>query len=195
MRWFSRRQSLDLGKYVAPVDGPQPSIEDLIDEAMLIAAAGVRIAVKNQIILRSARDHSDYDPAYYRAAVRVELESIAAEKDDDAQRIADDSVSARSKRGQASHQSDYRYIDAGRLFRRERVSRGLAERLRALSSDDEYIEQVVAVSLASALDEIAASVVEKLLQADRPIDHTYLAERDERIRLVLEDLADLEPID
>src|SRR5690349_9148825 len=89
MAWFRKRRSrLDLGTYV-PQDYPDDTpVEDLIDEAMLIAASGVRLAVKNLIILRSVRDHVDYDEERVVAAVREELHNLADEKDGDADRLA-----------------------------------------------------------------------------------------------------------
>ena len=61
MRWYKKRRTINLGTYVAPKLREPVHIDDLIDEGLLIARAGVRLAVKNLMILKSVRDHADWD--------------------------------------------------------------------------------------------------------------------------------------
>ena len=192
MAWFRRKKTLDLGTFVAPEAVPPASFDDLIDEGVLISAAGVRLAVKNLMILKSLRDHADYDEARYEEAVRQELANLADEKDADADRLAKVRVEAYSRPGLPTHHSDYRLVDSGALLMRERLSRGLADRLRQLSEDREYVGELVALAQEMAWGEVAASVTAKAHEATRPVDDKYWEYRDDRLLRLLGDLSDLE---
>lgn len=193
MAWFrKRRPRLDLGTYVPPESVEDAPLADLIDEATLIAAAGVRLAVKNLIILRSMRDHVDYDEERVVQAVREELHNLADEKDGDADRLAQLRTDVKKRPGMPHHHDDYRFVDTATLKRREDVSRGLAARLRELSADDGYVRQMVAAAHAFAWEEIAASVKQKALAANEPVDDKYNEYRDDRLLRLIGDLADLD---
>ena len=193
MAWFRKRRShLDLGTYMPQESPSDTPVVDLIDEAMLIAGAGVRLAVKNLIILRSLRDQVDYDEERVVEAVREELHNLADEKDADADRLAALRTDVKKRPGMPHHHDDYRFVDTDTLQRREDVSRGLATRLRELSGIDEYVRQIVAVAHAVAWEEIAASLEQKLIAANQPVDDKYEEYRDDRLLRLLGDLADLE---
>jgi hypothetical protein len=192
MRWYTKRRTINLGKFVAPKSLPPVSLEELIEEALLIARAGVRLSVKNLMILKSMRDHADWDVSRYVEAVRQELSNLADEKDGDAARIAALADAARKLSGEATHHSDYRSGDVEPLNLRERVSHGLAARLRELSMDDEYVAEFVELAHTSAWEEIAASVEAKLVLAAQPPDDDYEKFRDERLFELLGDLAELD---
>ncbi len=192
MRWYTKRRRIDLGTYVAPKRLPPVPLEDLIDEGLLIARAGVRLAVKNLMILKSMRDRADWDVSRFVEAVRQELSNLAEEKDGDAARIAALAEAAQKLSGDATHQSDYRSGDVEVLRLREDVSRGLAARLRELSADDAYVSEFVELAHTSAWEEIAASFEAKLVRAALPPDENYEKDRDERLLGLLGDLADLD---
>jgi hypothetical protein len=152
----------------------------------------VRLSVKNLMILKSMRDHADWDVSRYVEAVRQELSNLADEKDGDATRIAALAHEARKLSGEATHQADYRSGDVESLRLRESVSRGLAVLLRELSTQDDYVTEFVEVAHAAAWEEIAASVEAQLLRAAMPLDDDYQKYRDERLFDLLGDLADLD---
>lgn len=193
MAWFrKRRPPLNLGTFVAPEPVVEPPIDELVDEAALIAGAGVRLAVKNLIILRSVRDHVDYDEDRIIEAVRQELHNMADEKDADAHRLAALRDDVRKRPGAPRRHNDYRAVDTETLEKRERVSRGLADRLRVLSGDDGYVRGLVDEARTVAWEEIAASLEQKLQEAAKPVDDKYHEYRDDRLLRLLGDLADLE---
>ncbi len=192
MRWYKKRRTINLGTYVAPKLREPVHIDDLIDEGLLIARAGVRLAVKNLMILKSVRDHADWDASRYVEAVRQELSNLADEKDGDATRIAALAAEAKTLPGEAKHQADYRSGDVKALRLREHVSRGLATRLRELSTDDEYVAEFVELAQTSAWEEVAASLEAKLERAARPPEKDYEKYRHERLLALLGDLADLD---
>ncbi len=193
MAWFrKRRPRIDLGTYVAPEPVDEVPVSELVDEAVLIAGSGVRMAVKNLIILRALRDGANYDEARIIDSVRQELQNMADEKDADAARLAALRADIQKRPGQPAHHDDYRRVDSDMIERREDVSHGLAVRLRELSEDDDYVKQLVDVAHAFAWDEIAASVEQKLLAAAQPVDDKYEEYRDDRLLRLLGDLNDLE---
>lgn len=192
MAWFRRRKPLNLGTFVAPDALPPAEFDDLIDEGVLIAAAGVRLAVKNLMILTSLRDHADYDEERYLDAVRQELGNLADEKDADADRLARLRVDAGERRGLPTHHSDYRRVDTEALLRRWELSRGLARRLRQLGEQPGFVGELVGEARESAWAEVAASVEAKLREAAKPVDDKYWEYRDDRLLRLLGDLNDLE---
>lgn len=192
MSRFFRRRTINLGTFVAPETLPEASLDELVDEGVMIAAAGVRLSVKNLMILKSLRDGLDYDRERYVAAVREELVNMALEKDGDADRIALTREKATLLEGRPAHHSDYRSVDAATLERRERVSRLLAERLRELGADEAWASSIVRDARAAALDEIAASVSARVLASTIRDDEEYRRERPARLRLLSEDLFELQ---
>jgi hypothetical protein len=137
---------------------PDVSIDVQVEEAVLIACAGARLALKNLFILRTLRDGKAFEHTWYATAVREELLNLANETDVDADRVQDERERAIKRQGRALFQDDYRLIDADLLDRREKVLRGLAARLRELSADDEHIGMIISEAREQALDEVVAAV-------------------------------------
>jgi hypothetical protein len=143
---------------IAPRALPDVSIDVQVEEAVLIATAGARLALKNLFILRTLRDGKSFDEAWYTTAVREELLNLANETDADADRMLDERERALKRQGRALFQDDYRLIDAELLDRREKVLRGLAARLRALSADEVHIRTLIDQAREQALDEVVSAI-------------------------------------
>ncbi len=162
---------------------PDVSIDVQVDEAVLIACAGARLALKNLFILRTLRDGKGFDEGWYRTAVREELLNLANETDADADRVLSERERAVRRQGRALFQDDYRLIDADLLDRREKVLRGLAARLRALSADDEHIRTLISEAREQALDEVVAAI--------STLPHPHSADEPDALMLHQERLAAL----
>ncbi len=184
-----RRRSIDLGRYEPPESFPEPSDEELVDEGLLIAAAGVRLAAKNLMVLRVLREQADYDEAWYTDAVRQELQHVADEKERDLAQLEATREKAEGRPGKAEHHADYRSRDVHLLEKRERILVRLVERLRELADDDEYAAGLVAAARESALAEVGVSI-RRHAAAGLP-DPDYDLERSTRLRLLAVDLAEL----
>ena len=156
MRWprGGRRERRPL----APRVLPDVSIDVQVDEALLIASAGARLSLKNLFILRTLRDGKSFEESWYATAIREELLHLADETDLDADRMLDERERALKRQGRALFQDDYRLIDAELLDRREKVLRGLAARLRALSDDREHLGALISEAREQALDEVVAAI-------------------------------------
>lgn len=191
MRWLPRRRRFTLGTYVPPPQR-QATVEEMVDDGVLIAAAAVRLSVKNLIVLRSARDRVDYSPEWVAAAVGEELRNLATEKEGDADRLREVLHIASARQGQPQHGSDYRAVDAQALGRRAEVSSTLASRLRELSEDADFVRVLVERARDDAWAEVAASITAKAALSTPLRDPHYERERGGRMLLLLGDLADLE---
>ncbi len=193
MKWFRRNRRFSLGRYVGPVETHHATIEEMVDDGVLIAAAATRLAIKNLVILKAMRDRVDYSIDRTAAAVRQELENLAVEKDGDAQRLITERDRAALRSGSSHSHSDYRQADLEALESRAAVSRSLAERLRELSTDDAFVAELVEGSHAAAWREIAASITAKAALATGVVqDARYTRERGERLLGLLGDLNDLD---
>ncbi|MDP3208355.1 MAG: hypothetical protein Q8M65_04325 [Rhodoglobus sp.] len=193
MRWLRRTPRFSLGRYVGPLEMRQASIDEMVDDGVLIAAAATRIAIKNLVILKAMRDRVDYSIERTTSDVRQELNNLGAEKDHDAARLTNESARAALRAGDAEGHSDYRHADAFALERRAEVSRRLADRLRELSRDDEFVGKLVEASHAAAWAEIADSIASRAeLSSVSSHDANYARERGDRLIGLLGDLNDLD---
>ncbi len=193
MKWFRRGRRFSLGRYVPPTVVHHASIDEMVDDGVLIAAAAIRLAVTNLVILKALRDRVDYSIERTTEAVQQELENLATEKDGDALRITQARDIAASRGGGATSHSDYRQADVAPLDQRATVSGRLAERLRELRADDEFVRGLVVGAHAAAWEEIGASITAKATSSTgaRP-DARYKRERGDRLLRLLGDLNDLE---
>jgi len=174
-----------MAPFVAPETAPDASIDDVVDDGVLIAVAGVRLAVRNLMIVRALRDNADYDEGWYLDATRAELLLLAAEKRADAARVAEYLTEATDRSGRPAGPIDYRWEDAGTLERREAALLGLAVRLEAMGDAD--AGAIVDAARVAALDDIANAI----RSSSEPSDE-YGAARAERIDQLTADLAMLQ---
>lgn len=165
----------------------------MIDEGVLIAGAAIRMAVKNKGILRTLRDRSDYDGAWYDQRVRKELRRLADEKAQDAERVTHEIGSARGRSGKGEHASDFRSIDVSRLERRRLLLTGLDARFRELAEDADYVHTLATASREMASSEISDSVKAAALRERGPVDRLTDDERETQLRRLKDDLANLLP--
>lgn len=130
---------------------------DVVTDAVLLATAAVRIAVKNLLIVRALREHADYDEQWWRDAVAREFELLAGENEADATRLEGVRADTKKKRGRALTPDDYRARDAPVLKRRIRILRRIATRLREIATDEDAVLTLVGEARQSALHEITTA--------------------------------------
>lgn len=130
---------------------------DVVTDALLLATAAVRSAVKNLLIVRALRDNVDYEQAWWLDAVAREFEVIAAENDADIARLETERLRAKKRQGRAQHPADFRSRDAPVLKKRIRVLTKIAAKLREIATDEDAVLALVAEARAAALDEITTA--------------------------------------
>jgi hypothetical protein len=187
MRWWRRRRA-DVGTFEPPAPVPPATLEELVDDGLLIARAAARMAVKNDVIVRAVRDRADYRPELAREVARDELRRLAVESRLDAARVAETLEVAAERPGRSSHQSDYRTGDVEPLRRRRDALRALADRLARLSADEAFLDELVDSARRQGWEEIGESIVDRTATAWAPASRLPRATRDARMALVVEDL-------
>jgi hypothetical protein len=172
-----RKRKVDLGRYRAPESREPPTVDELVDEGVMIAASATRMAATNLGILRVLRQHEDYDGDWFAETVREQLHAIGREKAEDARRVAREVDTAQFRGGLASHQSDYRLGDVDNLERRQEMLERLSERLDELAADDAYVDEMADAVKQHTWDEIGLSIEDRAL---RGAPHGDLLSEDER---------------
>lgn len=163
MTFFRKRVARKLvGRYEDPPARPEPSIGHLVDDARLLAHAGVRMAVKNSLIVDAAGRRRDFDLPALRTVARESLEQLAEQ-----QRVVADAEDRRDKVG----------------YRRVLVLRGLVSALKADAADEQVVEEIVAASRDAAWAEVSASIMRQARDATEGHrrDPDYEIGRDERL--------------
>lgn len=189
-----RRSRVDLGTYVPSPAIPPASLEDIVDEGLMIAESAVRLAAKNRLIVRAAGERLDFDEQAMGDAVRAELEHLAAQNEQDGRRISQARQDALHAAGKATHQHDYRISDAAQLERRGEVYQALADGLRAAGDDAGFVTRVVAQAREDAWHELGESIQSRLTEVvvDPRADRNYAKLRAERLKVLIDfDLAAL----
>jgi hypothetical protein len=187
MRWRRRRRA-DVGKFEAPEPTAPATLDELVEDGLLIAESAARMAVKNDVILRALRDRADFRPERARETARDELRRLAVESRGDARRLDHERQRAGSRPGKASHQNDYREGDTGHLARRSEALTALAARLIRLSADDAHLDALVDAARRQAWDEVGSSIAERTAVAWTLTDRLSAAERARRMAQVADDL-------
>jgi hypothetical protein len=192
MRWRRRRRA-DVGTFEAPAPRTPATLDELVDDGLLIAESAARMTVKNELILRAVRDRADYRPERSREVAREELRRLAVETRADARRVEEARMSAEDRPGKASYQDDYRAGDVGHLDRRSEALGALADKLIRLSADDAHLDELVEEARRAAWDEVGGTIAERTEQAwsRRTARRLSATERQKRTDLVLGDLREL----
>jgi hypothetical protein len=168
------------------VFSPRSRTADIVGDAVLLATAAVRIAVKNLLIVRSLRDRADFDEQWWRSAVEREFELLATESEADAARLETVRAAAKGRQGKARHPADFRARDRPLLKRRIRILRKIASRLREIATDEDAVLTAVADARRAALDEITTARHDPSARAT-----TDPGERAAGLALLADDLAAL----
>lgn len=189
MGLFSRRRQQSPEPYVAPEPPPIPSLESQVDEGLLILASGVRMAVKNRAVIWALRERADFDRERYRDTVRVHLGAAADEAEADADRADREFTRA----GPERHHLPTQYVDEpARLQRKADVLHALAGRLRTLSDDETFVDQLIDSARDAAWEEIGSVVRENALLTSPLARPVGPAQRNAALRQVRRALEELE---
>jgi hypothetical protein len=180
-------------KTFAPAPAPAPtrpiSIERSVDEGVLIASAAVTMDVKNYIIVEAIRDGSTFDAANVEAAVRRELLELANENEASAHRVQQLSVDVQTARGPRDRDNSegYEFDDHPTLTKRGVIHVMLAAELERLSEDPKFVADLAERARVRAWADVGSAIETRLIDSiPRPRDPDYEAEKDARIRALLD---------
>ena len=178
-------------RFVEPVDAREASIDDLVHDGLLIALSGVRIVLRNLMVVRALRDGAVYDLELYVAAVKSEFRALAQEKRADATRVTEQE-SRDAERADPTIPPAHRLTDSRLRARRVKVLHALADQLEADSETDAPALALIAEARAAALEDIAGSIRPATVRADEAGSDQYARSRSGRMALVAQDLAMLQ---
>jgi len=182
MRWFRRRRGGWLGTYEPPEPREPAPIEDVIDDGMLIAESVLRMTLRNRIIVDSLRDGRNLDRSALAAVAAAELEALADNEWESAQRVRFRREGVRLDDPFPDENTDeYRRESE----RREKVHLAMSEAFAARAAQPDILESLVERARREAWDEVAPVIVERAATEEPVADAVYAAERDERIAALL----------
>ena len=169
MRWRRRRPFL--GVFVAPEVTLVP-VEELVAEGLLIAASGIRLAIKNKAILAILKHREDFDETRYLALAQQQLRDLAMEKSAELEHLYEKWDSTDYGLDEEDTETEL-----ARLERRRRMLLGLISRLLELADSDEYPGELADAALAAAREEVAGAITASALRGNGPDDLVTGAER------------------
>ena len=171
MTFFRRRPRgrLDLGHYEAPVFETVVPVQRVVDEGLLVAISGVRLAVKNRMIVVALRDGLDYDHADYAAFAAARIAEVAEHEEQSAARLRtriDDSRLPDDDPERVEYE------------RRAQIRLELARALRAVAADGAALDAILEDSRHAALDDIATTLGPRAFDPSGSTDGHYTAGAD-----------------
>lgn len=133
------------------LDDHDRDVVRMVDEGVLVVAAGLRLAAKNRLILDVLADGAHFDRDVMTGFVRTQLSAVIAEREESAAALEGLADRASSRSGRPDHSSDYRKRDAAGLRLRSDVERELASVLQQLLDDGGIVDEIVDAARAGAL--------------------------------------------
>ncbi len=181
----------DVGTFEPLPDTPAAPLDQVIEDAMMIARSGVRLSVRNSIIVDALRDGLSYDEQRLEDRAREQYLELADENEADADRVERMRIGAEPRRlvwpdGRPAEEDDARR-------RRPQVHRAVADALRRVADDRETLAGIVREATAAAWDDVSRALTQRVIE-DR-VRQTAADDpgKPERLRRLVEvDLTDLE---
>jgi hypothetical protein len=198
-QWFRRRpektartRPFDEGALPEPV---APTLEQSVEEGMLLADYATRMSVKNHIVVDTIQYGNAYDPALHAMEAAAMLRELASEQGVAAGRIDEELNAAEGLSGDATHPHDYRDLDVDNLRLRRDAAIALATALRAKADSEEELLALVERGRQDAWDEVRRAIEAGLdaFSGAEALKSNYEREKPARLKLLIwRDLARLQ---
>ena len=166
MAWLPWRRKRILNPYndAAIVERPQATVEQSVDEGLMIAEYAVRLRLKNDIAVDAVVSPEAYDARTYLDAASEAYTELADESRQASDRLTEELASAVARPGKAENVHDYRRGDEGSLRHRLMVSVEMATRLQQEAAEEEYLLGIIEKARQDAWHEVSASLIDHALQ-------------------------------
>lgn len=174
---------------------PAPTLDQAVDEGMLLAEYATRMAVKNHIVVDTIQYGNDFDAARHTSEAARILRELASEQGEAAGRIDEELAAATGLRGDATHPHDYRDVDLDNLNLRRSAALALADRLRAKADSEDELLALVERGRKDAWDDVGTAIEAGLdaLSGREALRDDYEREKPGRLKLLIwRDLAKLQ---
>ncbi|WP_350351711.1 hypothetical protein ABS642_21475 [Microbacterium sp. A8/3-1] len=162
--------------------GALPPIESVVADGLLIALAGVKLSVKNFLIVTALRDRRDYDEQRVHEFAKSELLRVATEMAEKAGSMewSSQPVLSRTNALTRMHRAA---VDRG-----PDVYRALTEALRSHASEADPMARLIQQSREAASEELQDAIVRRLSGQVVEPDTNYASDRSKRMRRVRADV-------
>ncbi|MFF1571940.1 hypothetical protein ACFVWR_04275 [Leifsonia sp. NPDC058292] len=196
--WFRKRAgkpSMRPFDEKALIEIEPASLDQSVEEGMLLADYATRMAVKNHIVVDTIQLGNAFDPARHTEQAAEMLRELADEQEQASARAAEAWLAVAGRGGDAEHPHDYRDVDGANLLRREAAATALADALRTRADSDEELLAIVERSRKDAWDEVGDAIGASLdaFSGVEALKAGYEEERPGRLRLLIQrDLARLQ---
>lgn len=168
------------------------TVAEATDDGLMLTEYASRMAVKNRFIRKILADKQPWFIEQSREDARAALDMLADESDAEAENLARNIQKFRDNPRLPKDSQGYSYSDVANMEHRRDVALDVAQRLRAQSADETYLNNLVDTARRDAWREIAANIERTLDLEYFPIDEEYERNRDDRLRAFIdEDLAAL----
>lgn len=168
------------------------TVAEATDDGLMLTEYASRMAVKNRFIRKILADKQPWFIEQSREDARAALDMLADESDAEAENLARNIQKFRDNPRLPKDSQGYSYSDVANMEHRRDVALDVAQRLRAQSADETYLNNLVDTARRDAWREIAANIEHTLDLEYFPIDEEYERNRDDRLRAFIdEDLAAL----
>lgn len=190
--FFRRKRRRGVGAFVPPAPEPLAPLDDVIGDALKIAYHGVRMAVKNRLIVNAVRDGKPFDEAELEEFARAEYRELAATNRDAAVRAQADLDREEASTGDRIYPGGKPVVIEPDHRRKPLALRAVADAYDAAAVEPSGLKQLVDEAKAAAWDEIGGTLAARLAAPRIDDDPDYAAFREERIaHFIEEDLAAL----
>ncbi|GAA4162639.1 hypothetical protein GCM10022286_21830 [Gryllotalpicola daejeonensis] len=187
-----RKKRRDLGSFVPPEPEPLAPLDDVVEDALKIAYHGVRMAVKNHLIVNALRDGKPFDEAELEEFARGEYHALAETNRDAAVRAQRDLDREEANTGGRIYPGGKPVVVEPDHRRKPLALRAVAHAYDSTAVEHEALKQLVDEAKAAAWDEIGGTLAARLSAPRVDDDPDYAAFRDERLaHFIDEDLAEL----
>ena len=159
-------------------------LADMVADGLYVASAATRLALKNRILVEVIARGEDFDIARLMPEARETLLVLAAEAEQDAQRLESARLRARRRHSDSYGTHDYRSRDVRNLRKRQRQSEQVAEALRARADDEGELRTLIEDAREAAWSEVERNIDSTLrIEAARPdLEPDYAKLRDARMQ-------------
>ncbi len=159
-------------------------VADMVAEGLYVASAATRLSLKNRILVETLAGGKDFDVQRFVPEARATLLDLAAEAEQDAQRIEADRRRARGRYTDSYGTHDYRSRDVRNLRTRQRQSERVAQELRERADDPDELRTLVEDAREAAWAEVERNLDSTLrIEAARPdLEPDYAKLREARMQ-------------
>jgi hypothetical protein len=187
-----KKKRRNIGTFVPPEPEPLAPLEEVVEDALKIAYHGVRMAVKNHIIVNALRDGKPFNESELEEFARAEYHELAATNREAAVRAQRQLDRDETTTGGRVYPGGKPVVIEPEHRRKPLALRAVADAYDSVAVENPALKRLVDEAKAAAWDEVGSTLAARLSVPRIEDDPDYAAFREERLaHFVEEDLATL----